>query len=124
MEDDVLQINAGALAEQFVGQELLCLGDSYQERHLYFWDREKKGSSAEVDYVVNFGSRIIPIEVKAGKTGRLRSIRQFIEEKKSTFGVRISGHPLSLENNILSVPLYLIDQLPRLIASAASKTTG
>lgn len=124
LEDDVLQINAGALAEQFVGQEFLCLGDSYQERRLYFWDREKKGSSAEVDYVVNFGSRIIPVEVKAGKTGRLRSIQQFIEEKRSAFGVRISGHPLSLENNILSVPLYLIDQLPRLIASMASITTG
>ena len=120
LENDVLQINAGALAEQFVGQELLTAADLYQERRLYFWERDKKSSQAEVDYVISIGANIIPIEVKAGKTGRLRSIKQFMEEKKSSIGLRISSHPLSLDNDILSIPLYLIEQIPRLLKSLNS----
>lgn len=119
LQQDLLQVNEGALAEQFVGQELLAYGDYYVDRHLHFWEREKKGSSAEVDYVVNINSRIIPIEVKAGKTGRLRSLQQFMHEKACPIGIRISQYPLSFENNILSLPLYLIEQLPRLLTTIA-----
>jgi predicted AAA+ superfamily ATPase len=114
-EHGLLQINAGALAEQFVGQELLAYANPHLREQLYFWKREKMGSMAEVDYVVQIGSHIVPIEVKAGKTGSLKSLTQFLEEKKVRYGVRISQHPLSLHDRILSVPLYLIKQLPRLL---------
>ncbi len=117
LEQDLLNLRAGALAEQYVGQELLAYRNLYEEKQLYFWEREKKSSSAEVDYVFNIEGRIIPIEVKAGKTGRLRSLQQFMLEKEVPVGVRISMHPLSYERGILSVPFYMIKQLPRLLES-------
>ncbi len=112
---DLLQINAGALAEQFVGQELLAYGDPHTKGRLFYWEREKKSSMAEVDFVIQAGTHILPIEVKAGTTGTLRSIAQFLDEKDQPFGIRISQHPLSFHNRVLSVPLYLMHQLPRLI---------
>lgn len=114
-EMGLLQINAGALAEQFVGQELLAYSDPYMSPQLYYWERDKKGSMAEVDYVIQAGSKILPIEVKAGTTGSLKSLAEFLIEKDTPFGIRISHHPLSFYETVLSIPLYLISQLPRLI---------
>ncbi|SCA63854.1 Uncharacterized protein SCG7109_BI_00010 [Chlamydiales bacterium SCGC AG-110-M15] len=114
-EDDLINLRSGVLAEQFVGQELLSYSNLYKEKQLYFWEREKKPSSAEIDYVFNLESKIIPIEVKAGKTGKLRSLQQFMLEKESPVGVRISSLPLSFERNILSVPFYMIKHLSRLL---------
>ena len=73
------------------------------------------GSDAEVDYVIEVGPNIIPIEVKSGAEGRLRSLKQFMEEKKSILGLRISQAPLAFEGNILSVPFYMIREIPRLV---------
>lgn len=123
LESSLLLISRGVLAEQFVGQELLAYAPPSEEKRLYFWQREARGSSAEVDYLVNVESKILPIEVKAGATGRLRSIKQFMEEKGIPLGVRLSEAPLSLEKGILSIPLYLIEQLPRLLESAARLPT-
>jgi predicted AAA+ superfamily ATPase len=116
-QKDLLLINRGVMAEQFVGQELLAYSDPYLPQHLYYWDRDKVGGTAEVDYVININERIIPVEVKAGKTGSLRSIQQFLTEKKQALGLRLSMKPLAFENNILSVPLYLIHELRRLLNS-------
>jgi uncharacterized protein len=117
----LLQINAGAQAEQLVGQELLAYGDPYVNGQLFYWEREKKGSTAEVDYVIQVESHIIPVEVKAGTTGSLKSLAQFLSEKKQPFGVRLSQHPLSYHDQILSVPLYLISQLSRLAHQISKK---
>lgn len=114
-QEDLMLLNRGALSEQFVAQELLAYSDKYEPRELSFWAREKKGSSAEVDFVIQEGSWIIPVEVKAGTTGRLRSLHLFMEEKKSRIGIRISQHPLAFQEGILSVPLYLIGEIPRLV---------
>lgn len=113
---DLLQINAGMIAEQFVGQELLASDPPFQNRSLLFWQREGSGQ-AEVDFVVGVGSYVIPIEVKAGSTGMLRSLRAFLDfQKTSTLGVRISGLPLSFYDNILSVPFYLTSKLTKLVS--------
>lgn len=116
-EDDFMQINAGAVAEQLVGQELTAYSDRHQQSSLYFWAREKRGSMAEVDYVVNIGPDIFPVEVKSGKEGRLKSLRLFIDEKKSKFGIRISQDKLSYYDKILSIPLYMVEQMPRIVNS-------
>jgi predicted AAA+ superfamily ATPase len=105
----------GALAEQFVGQELLATCDPFLEERLFFWAREKTSSSAEVDYVIAYKGHIFPVEVKAGKTGKLRSLRVFMEEKRSPFGIKISQDTMKWEKNILSTPFYMIAHLPRLI---------
>lgn len=115
LKEDIMLINQGLLTEQFVGQELLAYSDCKNDDHLFFWVREQKGSSAEVDFVITVGSQIVPVEVKAGTTGRLKSLKIFMEEKSSPIGLRISSAPLNLENNILSVPFYLISQIPRLV---------
>jgi len=113
--DDLILVNQGNLAEQFVGQELIAYDKSYARSILYYWEREKKGAEAEVDYVVEMGSSIVPIEVKAGAHGHLRSLKQLMTEKNIPLGLRISQAPLGLENGVLSVPFYMIHEIPRLV---------
>ncbi|MBA2369558.1 MAG: ATP-binding protein [Candidatus Protochlamydia sp.] len=116
-EQEIMQINAGMLAEQFVGQELLAYAPAYQNAPLLFWERTN-GGQAEIDFVMEIGSDIIPVEVKAGSTGTLRSLHSFMQGKEGYIGVRISENPLSLYNNILSVPFYLVNSLKGLVREA------
>ena len=115
LAEDILLLNRGGLAEQFVGQELLAYTHYYEAGELYYWTREKQSSKAEIDFVVNVGSQILPVEVKSGKTGRLKSMQVFLKEKNLALGLRISSSPLLLERNILSIPLYMIAELARLV---------
>lgn len=112
LADDLLAINAGAVAEQFVAQELLAHRDPYQPPSLYYWAREARSSSAEVDYLVACGARIVPVEVKAGKTGALRSMRLFLDEYAAPGGVRISMRPFDPSLPVISLPLYAIEGFP------------
>ena len=121
LEKNLLQINAGAVAEQLVGQELNAYGDPYREPRLFFWARDQKSSMAEVDYVIELDGQVLPVEVKAGKTGRLKSLKLFLKEKKALLGIRLSQENLSFYDQVLSVPLYLIEQLPRLTRMALSE---
>lgn len=120
LADDFLSIQAGAVAEQWVGQEMLAAGDPFLERKLYFWARERRNSQAEVDYLAPVDSRIFPVEVKAGKTGRLKSLKQFMAETGCPLGVRLSHQRLSLYDDVLSIPLYGVSQLPRWIREATA----
>jgi len=115
----LMQINAGHLAEQFVGQELLAYENPHLNAEIYYWERDKKGSMAEIDYVIQCGPSIVPIEVKSGTTGSLKSLKQFMLEKDSEVGVRISEHSLSFHDGVLSIPMYLISELPRLFLQIA-----
>ena len=73
-KNDLLSIYRGAMAEQFVGQEMLVS----QQGGLYYWDRQAKSSLAEVDYLAVLNGRIHPVEVKSGATGSLRSLHLFL----------------------------------------------
>ena len=115
MAEDVTLVNDGALAEQFVGQELLVYADNFEQHKQYFWTRESHGQ-AEIDYLFVSRTDIIPVEVKSGKTGRLRSLKYFMEQHQSKIGLRVSQLPLSIEKNILSVPFYMLGELSRLLA--------
>jgi predicted AAA+ superfamily ATPase len=114
--DDVMTLNQGAIAEQLVGQELIAYQDPFSNDSLYHWVRLEPGSQAEVDYVVSLNGQVVPLEVKSGKTGRLRSMLQFVRDKKALFGVKISQSPLSFDGTVLSVPLYMIAHIERLAA--------
>lgn len=114
-EDDLMLLNQGAIAEQFVGQELLAYQDPFDEALLYYWAREEKSSTAEIDYLININRAIIPIEVKSGKTGSLKSLQLFMKEYRSQVGVRISGQEFSKYENIVSIPFYLISELARFV---------
>jgi len=114
-QKDMMQINKGNLAEQFIGQELLALEDPFISSELYFWARDKQGSSSEIDYCITRKGRIYPIEVKSGTTGKLRSLRIFMDEKKPPFGIRFWEGEISFHDNILSIPLYMVGEAGRLI---------
>jgi predicted AAA+ superfamily ATPase len=132
--DDLMMVNSGSLCEQFAGQHLLYSDEYYKKPDLFYWVRDAKSSSAEVDYIISSGSRIIPVEVKAGKTGRLKSLHQFIKEKGVDLAVRINlskpsvfqdSNKLpggqSVDYRLLSIPFYLIGQTHRLIESQKQK---
>ena len=81
-------VNAGPGAEQLIGQHLQFLLADRPNRELTYWLREGRSNNAEVDYVCEIGGRIVPIEVKAGRTGTLKSLHQFVAEKQVPFAVR------------------------------------
>ena len=128
---DVTLVNSGAVAEQFVGQHLLHSGPGYEAPALHYWAREARNSAAEVDYVIAVGRRIVPVEVKAGATGSLKSLHQFLREKRSDLALRLNAEPPSLlqeakrlpdgaamRYRLLSLPLYLAGQARRLAGEA------
>jgi len=105
------QVNKGALAELFVGLELLKSAPSTNPVELYYWLREKSGSEAEVDYIVQSGSDIVPVEVKAGTKGAMQSMFQFLSEKKYPFGVRCSMENFGVYQNIKIYPMYAASRI-------------
>lgn len=117
LHGDIDQLKGGSLAEQVVGQLLLSYQDPYLSPQLYYWARESSGSTAEVDFIMNISGIIVPIEVKAGAVGRLKSLRVLMEERDLPLGVKISSAPLSLTGQVLNVPFYLVRELPRLVNS-------
>ncbi len=117
LREDINLINRGAIAEQLVGQELLAYQDFYEEPQLYYWSREERGSLAEVDFVTHLDSKIIPIEVKSGSKGHMKSLQLMLKEKNLPLGIRVFQLPAQYHQQILSIPFYLISELKRLIQS-------
>jgi len=124
--DDILLMNKGALAEQVVGQLLRSLSPYYINPKLYYWHRESQSSNAEIDYLIQDNQRLIPIEVKAGSEGRLRSLHQFMSEKPWKSAIRLyAGMALrsqinvnttsgkSVDYELISLPFYLMSQIYR-----------
>lgn len=109
--EDTLVVNRGAIAETFVGTELVKSASCYTPCPLYCWHREKTGSNAEVDYVVQVGQRIVPIEVKSGGKGSMQSLRVFMEAKQTERGIRTSLENFSAYENIQVYPLYAISHV-------------
>jgi predicted AAA+ superfamily ATPase len=101
----------GQLSEQIVGQELLAASPAYDALKLYFWMRDKTGSQAEVDYLFQYEDKVLPIEVKSGATGRLKSLHLYLETMQQPFGIKISTDKLSMAPKLLNIPLYLINRL-------------
>jgi len=106
VSDDFSLINKGNIAELFVGLELLKSTSCYEQKDLYYWQRESKSSNAEVDFVTQIGQDIVPIEVKSNTTGAMQSMRLFLEEKKSPFGIRTSLENFGELPGIKIVPVY------------------
>ncbi len=123
-------INDGAVAEQFIGQHLLEILSTTLNRQLTYWLREGRSNNAEVDYVAAIRNRILPIEVKAAASGRLRSLHQFVAERRLRYAVRFdAGLPsrqqvaavvvrgvsrTRVDYTLTSLPLYLVERLPML----------
>jgi predicted AAA+ superfamily ATPase len=115
MDKNFLDIRSGALAEQFVGQQLLNLQPVYDKADLFYWQRDKRGSQAEIDYLIMHAGEIIPIEVKAGKAGRLRSLHAYLAEKHGKIGIKLSTENMQKQDKILMLPLYMVSEIGRLL---------
>ena len=106
LENDVNFINKGPLAEVFVGCEFVKNMPADFPAALYCWQRDKKGSDAEIDYLVQRHNQIWPVEVKSGQTGKMQSLRIFMSQKKSLFGIRTSLENFCEYQDIKVYPLY------------------
>ena len=111
LSDDFDTINKGAVAEIFVGCELKKNTSCYSDDELYCWVREKKNTNAQIDFVIQCGENIVPVEVKSGKQGKMQSMWVFLEEKKSNYGIRTSLENFGQYGKINVFPLYAIGKV-------------
>jgi predicted AAA+ superfamily ATPase len=103
--------NRGALAEIFVGLELLKNASCYSPISLYYWQREKSQGDAQVDFLIQKGEEIVPIEVKAGTQGAMQSLRWFMKEKNRKKGIRTSLENFACYEDIDVYPMYAISNV-------------
>jgi len=109
MEKDLAAIFRGAVAEQFAGQELIAHQNPFTKPTLFYWGRQAKNSTAEIDYLIELDAQIIPIEIKSGSTGRMKSLHFFIDYYHSKKAVKISQAPFLAGNPIVSLPFYAME---------------
>lgn len=130
MSSDINCINKGAISEQLVGQLLRTIEPYYIEPKLYYWQRNRPNSNAEVDYLIQHNTTVIPIEVKSGTRGNLQSLHFFMKLKKLSTAVRFNSDPPSkmvidtklssgekIKYQLLSLPMYLVGQTKRLLST-------
>lgn len=139
MDNETL-VNEGSIAEQFVGQHLLDLSANTPSRGLHYWLREGKESNAEVDFVVALHGKIVPVEVKSGSSGSLKSLHQFVGEKQIPLAIRLDTNLPSMQRiqttirtgnaskmvayDLISLPLYLVEKIPAIIEAYYEKSSG
>ena len=116
MMDDINAVFHGQVGEQIVGQTLLAM-NTRMNANLHYWYREQKGTTSEVDYLTVINDRLIPVEVKSGKTGTLRSLHNFMNESNNNFALRIYSNNMRTEQitthnkkkfTLFSLPFYLL----------------
>lgn len=129
--DDRQLVNEGGLAEQFIGQHLIDISGGLEPPSLHYWLRERKIANAEVDYVIALDRRILPVEVKAGTSGSLKSLQQFAFSKNTKLAIRFDLNAPDIQQvehtirtatgnqrvsfTLLSLPLYGVQELERII---------
>ena len=130
---NIIFSNKGGLAEQFVGQQLCACQTPLESPQLFYWQRTG-GRLGEIDFVTQHGNRVVPVEVKSGSAGSMKSLHQFMAEKRLNFAVRFNINQPSVENirvkttlakpvsyRLLSLPVYLTERLDELIEQAQNQ---
>jgi predicted AAA+ superfamily ATPase len=117
--EDLSTSYKGALLPHLIAQELISLQEEQFEKPK-FWVRQKKGAQAEVDLVYPYRGLVIPIEIKSGKVGKLRSLHQFIDRSPHPYAIRMYAGLFSIEKHktpggkpfvLINLPYYLTSQL-------------
>lgn len=98
--ENLHQLSKGKLIQQVVNQELVTLDHLNIRKHT-FWVREEKGTTSEVDIVYPYKQNLIPIEIKSGATGTLKSLHEFMDRCDHTSAIRIYAGPLTI-NQLVS----------------------
>lgn len=121
--DDLHALSKGKLVQQVVVQELNS-DDHLRSHNFTFWVRDEKGTTSEVDIVFPYHQILVPIEVKSGASGTLRSLHEYMDRVSHDIAVRIYAGKLSLERitsragkpyNLLNLPYYLTSQIHQYI---------
>jgi predicted AAA+ superfamily ATPase len=117
--EDLYEVYQGKVIEHIVGQELLA--KQFSALHgLTFWVKEKTTSSAEVDYLYRYKEKLVPIEVKSGSSGKLKSLAIFMDMTNHNLAVRVFAGALSIipittpggkKVKLLNLPYYLISEI-------------
>ncbi len=107
VNQDIFLEYKGRLAENYVQQQLTAM----KFAPLYYWT---SGNKAEVDFVIQDETRVIPIEVKSGVNVRAQSLKVYRERYAPEYALRFSMQNLKSDDGLLNIPLYLIQQYPRL----------
>lgn len=111
---DIQDAWRGCVAEHIVGQELLAAESNLSARRR-FWVRAKQGSDAEVDFIIQYQNKIIPIEVKSGHNAHLKSLHLFMDGVPHDVAIRIWSKPFSIAEvktgsgkvfRLFNVPFY------------------
>ncbi len=121
--EDLNTTYKGAIIPHLITQELISL-DSTTNKKPNFWVREKKQSSSEVDLVYAYGNKLIPVEIKSGSAGSLKSLHQFIIQSNHPYAVRMYAGEFRVEKSVtpqgvpyllMNLPYYLGTKLPEYI---------
>ena len=86
------------------------MGYQFEESKLHYWSREEKNANAEIDYLLTHRHKVLPVEVKAGKTGTLKSLHLFLYDKRLKLGLRFNMDKHS--------SIFLATQIPAPILTA------
>ncbi len=112
---NLFSAHTGAIAEQFVGQELIALEGFNKNSGLFFWDRRVRGSTAEIDYLTAIHGKVVPLEVKASAFGHMKSLHLFLSKYTSVpLGLKISEQNFARKDTIVAIPLYSVSQLKKI----------
>ena len=109
--DDVAFANKGSLAEIYAALQIASHTSMRHRPELYYWHREATNATAEVDFVLQHGDRLLPVEVKSGVRGSMKSLRLFMAEKHIDTGVRISLENFATLPDVRILPLYAIHRI-------------
>lgn len=102
--------DVGALAEQWVLQEYIANTSVTTPPELFYWHREEKQSNAEVDFIFHAHHSVIPVEVKSGARGRLRSMNLFLEtHAHCKMGLVISENRPWQQDALQHIPFYALE---------------
>lgn len=104
-------VNKGHVAEMAAGWELLKYNAPNQRHDLYYWQNLNRGAQAEIDYVIVKDMKVVPLEVKAGTKGSMKSMYQFIKDKNLTCGIRASLENFGKLEQVDIIPLYALSNL-------------
>lgn len=116
--DNLHSFYKGKLAEHIVGQELISMEPNTRKKQC-FWVRGKSQSQAEVDFLMQHHGYVIPVEVKSGTTGRLRSLHQFMDSCPHNYAVRMYSGALEIQQATTPAgKVFHLLNLPYFLASA------
>jgi predicted AAA+ superfamily ATPase len=103
--------NKGSLAEVYSALQIASHSSMRHRPELYYWHRDAPNATAEVDFVMQHGNGVLPVEVKAGLRGSMKSLRLFMAEKHIDIGVRVSLENFATLPDVRIIPLYAIHRI-------------